>query len=370
MSSVPVSNILGMGMALPPHSVAQRDAAESALARCCFGDEQRQKLPIIYHKARVKRRGFVLIEEDGGDFMQGFYPPAESPDDRGPTTEPRMRRYSEEAPALARRAAELALSDAEMPAGAITHLVTVSCTGFEAPGFDVSLIKQLPLSPTVQRTHVGFMGCHGALNGLRVARAIADSQPDAVVLLVAAELCSLHFAYGWDPGQIVANALFADGAGALVVSQRVGGSQRSSRETWRVAGNAACIFPDSEHDMTWKIGDHGFVMTLSPRVPDLIAGHLRPWLSEWLATHDLTIGDVQSWAVHPGGPKILDAIEKCLELPSGACEVSRQVLSECGNMSSSTVLFILDRLRAAKAKTPCVSLGFGPGLAGEGALFL
>jgi predicted naringenin-chalcone synthase len=121
--------------------------------------------------------------------------------------------------------------------------------------------------------------------------------------------------------------------------------------------------------MTWNIGDHGFTMTLSPRVPDLIAAHLRPWLEQWLGQHGLGLERVASWAVHPGGPRILSAVEKALGLPREATAVSREVLAACGNMSSPTVLFILDRLRERSAPRPCVALGFGPGLVAEAMLF-
>src|SRR5262249_5687505 len=135
-----------------------------------------------------------------------------------------------------------------------------------------------------------------------------------------------------------------------------------------VAATGSCLFPDSETAMTWSIGDHGFEMTLSPRVPDLLGTHLRPWLEAWLAQHDLGLHGVGSWAIHPGGPRILLAIGQALGLPRSATLVSRQVLAECGNMSSATLLFILDSLQRAGAPRPCVALGFGPGLVVEALL--
>ncbi|MBL8798437.1 MAG: type III polyketide synthase, partial [Planctomycetia bacterium] len=225
-------------------------------------------------------------------------------------------------------------------------------------------IKELGLPPTVERTHVGFMGCHGALNGLRVARAIAESNPHACVLLCAVELCSLHYHYGWNPKRIVANALFADGAAALV------GKAASGAGGWQVAGNGACIFPDSEYAMTWDVGDHGFDMTLSTRVPNLIEANLRPWIEQWLGAHRLGLSDIASWAVHPGGPRVLLSVAKALDVDLAAMAVSREVLQTHGNMSSPTVLFILNRLRQIDAPRPCVALGFGPGLAVEAALLV
>jgi len=241
----------------------------------------------------------------------------------------------------------------------------VSCTGFHAPGFDSVLIKEVGLSRGVARTHVGFMGCHGLLNGLRVANAFLGSDPAACVLLCAVELCSLHHQYGWDAEKIVANALFADGAGALV---GVAGPAGGAVDSYRVVATGSTLVDDSEDAMGWRIGDHGFEMILSPRVPDLIARHVRPWLERWLAGQGLTIETVGSWAVHPGGPRILSSFGEATGLDRAALEPSYRVLAEYGNMSSPTVLFILNRLLSAGAARPCVAIAFGPGLAVEAAL--
>jgi len=234
------------------------------------------------------------------------------------------------------------------------------------PGFDIALIKLLKLAPTVSRTHVGFMGCHGALNGLRVASALVHADPEARVLLCAVELCSLHFSYGGDHGKVVANALFADGAAALVA----GSAAQAPTNAWRLLAAGSCLFPDSEDAMTWRTGDHGFEMTLSPGVPDLITQHLPSWLAAWLIQHGVTIPQVRSWAIHPGGPRILTAATSCLDLPPDATTTSREVLAECGNMSSPTILFILERLYRRTAPRPCVALAFGPGLSVEAALLV
>jgi predicted naringenin-chalcone synthase len=274
-----------------------------------------------------------------------------------------MQVYEAEAAPLALKAAAEALANGGTRPDQITHLVTVSCTGFAAPGFDITLVNELGLSPSVQRTHVGFMGCHASLNGLRVASAFAGSDPAARVLVCAVELCSVHYHYGWDPPKVVANALFADGSGALV------GAATGPAGAWRLVANGSRLIPQAADTMTWTIGDHGFGMTLSKRIPEVIATNLRPWLDEWLTGHGLSVGDVRSWAIHPGGPKILDAAAATLKLPADAVWASREVLAEYGNMSSATVLFILKRLLDRGSKPPCVALGFGPGLNVEAALF-
>jgi alpha-pyrone synthase len=195
-----------------------------------------------------------------------------------------------------------------------------------------------------------------------VASAFAGADAAAHILLCAVELCSLHYHYGKDPQGLVANALFADGAAAVV------GTAAEVAGGWRVAATASCLLPHSTDAMGWTIGDHGFVMSLSRRVPALIATHLRPWLEGWLQQQGIDLAAVGSWAVHPGGPRILDAVERSLGLPSSALAISREVFAGHGNMSSPTVLFILDRLRAVDAPRPCVALAFGPGLVAETAL--
>jgi predicted naringenin-chalcone synthase len=162
---------------------------------------------------------------------------------------------------------------------------------------------------------------------------------------------------------MIANALFADGAAAVV------GSSSGPSDGWRLAANGSALLPDSADVMTWTIGDHGFEMTLSRRVPQLIAEHLRPWLASWLSSHGVRLDEVASWAIHPGGPKILEAVESALALPPDATAIARGVFSEFGNMSSPTVLYIIDRLRRSGASRPCVAIGFGPGLTAEAALF-
>jgi predicted naringenin-chalcone synthase len=358
--------ILGLGTAVPPLRVSQEHAA--AVARIVSGcnDRQGALLETLYRQTGIATRHMVagqeplveaLAQVTGG--AKGHAAP--DPAARGPGTAERMRIYQREALVLALAAARGALAEAGAGA-AITHLVTVSCTGFAAPGFDIGLIKGLGLAPTVQRTHVGFMGCHGAFNGLGVARALAANQRGARVLLCAAELCSLHYHYPWDARRAVGNALFADGAAAVV------GEETERRPGWHVEATGSCLFPDSEAAMTWTIGDHGFDMNLSPRVPGLIAAHLRPWLESWLAAQRLRLADIGSWALHPGGPRVLGAVEEALGLPPGTASVSREVLAEYGNMSSATILFILNRLRRQEAARPCVALGFGPGLVAEAAL--
>jgi predicted naringenin-chalcone synthase len=385
-------HIAGLGTALPAHRMSQAEANELAQQVVCQSEVQSRFLEVLYRNAGVDHRYTALPHRmalewvaanavhangngsgngtgnadgagNGNGNGNGHLPPAGP---LGPTTAERMEFYEEHAWPLATEAAGRALDEAGLAGRDVTHLITVSCTGFAAPGVDVELIRRLDLRPTTQRVNVGFMGCHGAINGLRVADAIAGSDAQARILLCAVELCTLHYRFQWDPERCIGNALFSDGAGA-VAGRGVAGSLASG-SGWRVAATGSCLLPDSTDAMTWRIGDHGFEMTLSRRVPDLISQHLRPWLAEWLGQNNLRTEDVATWAIHPGGPRILSAVEESLGLDRQATSVSRDVLARHGNMSSPTVLFILDQLRQASAPRPCVMLGFGPGLMAEAAL--
>jgi predicted naringenin-chalcone synthase len=351
--------VLGFGTALPVGQASQAEAAELSCRLIGLSGKQANWLTELYQHTGIKRRHLSGLRAFGDLTVW-------ERSEQGPTTQLRMEIYQEQVRPLGIEAARKALAAADTDPDEITHLVTVSSTGFVAPGFDIGLMTELPLAPTVQRTHLAFMGCHGALNGLKVARAFAESQPTGRVLLCAAELCSLHFQFGRDAGTSVANALFADGAAALVGA--VPGPRRRS-DTWKLSGSGSCLIPDSEDVMGWKIGDHGFEMNLSKRITDLIAEHLKPWLRDWLAKYILEIEDIATWAIHPGGPRILEAVMEVLGLDERAVVESRSVLSDYGNMSSPTILFILDRLRRRGAPRPCAALAFGPGLAIEAALF-
>ncbi|MCH7686894.1 MAG: type III polyketide synthase [Planctomycetes bacterium] len=349
-------SILGLGTAVPPNCVSQEDALEMSTELICEDTRQQRLLRTLFRKSGVENRHTVIPWKTGYAWKRDS--------GRGPTTAERMRLYTEHAAPLARRAAAKALEEAEIDHRNVTHLITVSCTGFDAPGVDVDLIQSLGLRPTTQRVHVGYMGCHGVINALRVARGLAASEPNACILLCAVELCSLHYRLTWDDEGIKGNALFADGAAALV-----GANRAPARSTiWNVRGTGSCLIPDSVDEMSWRIGDHGFEMRLTSRVPALIEEHLNRWMSAWLDGFGQTIDTVGTWAVHPGGPKIVDAVENALCLPANACSMSRQVLRQLGNMSSPTVLFILDRLRRSEPALPIVALGFGPGLTAEAAL--
>ncbi len=361
----PEIKLLGIGTARPRYSMDQMEAAEMVKNFAVDSPDRNRLVPLIYQKSSVQQRGLIVLEKIGHAFKPDkVFSKMKDSEDQGPTTEERMKIYKREASNLAFEASRNAMAQARIKPNDIDHLVTVSCTGFSAPGFDIDLMKQLDLRRTVSRTHIGFMGCHGAFNGFRVAQALA-SQKSSSVLLAAVELCSIHFAYGSDPSQIVANSLFADGASSAVISSR-----EADQPCWKLAASGSYLFSDSEHLMKWDIGNHGFRMHLSPEIPRMIENHLKNYVIEWLNDQNLNLSDIRSWAVHPGGPRILSAVESALHLTPNSLDVSRRILTNYGNMSSATILYIVDELIKKSYKTPCVALGFGPGLHLEIALFI
>jgi alkylresorcinol/alkylpyrone synthase len=361
-----------------PDGVIDQDVAAGVVQRLGITKRWNKVLPKLYQKSGVRRRSSVLLGPDHlePDLRQSFYTPPTETAPYGPTTAQRMEVYAQHAGPLICKTSRLAIDRAGLAPSKITHLVTVSCTGFVAPGLDHALIQSLGLTGTVQRVHVGFMGCHAMVNGLRVAQAICQSDPSAVVLVGSVELCSIHQQYSEDPEQIVANSLFSDGsASAIVVPYRQALAMPQVDPSWRMVSSLSLKVPDSADLMTWKIGDHGFQMTLSSQVPMRIEEELRPPLETWLGTLGVSTKEIKHWVVHPGGPRILDAVEGAMGLGSESLSASRETLANYGNMSSPTIVFIMEEiLRRSESeglpreKGLWLVLGFGPGLHAEAIL--
>src|SRR5208283_983231 len=268
-----------------------------------------------------------------------------------PNTTRRMELFEQSAPLLMRKAVDrLALSEKER--AGITHVLVTCCTGLYAPGLDFEIVDHLGLPACVERTMVGFMGCHAAINALKLARHIVRSDPQAGVLMVNLELCTLHFQETQDLEQILSFLVFADGAAASLITARGQGFALDSFK--------AAMVPETRGLMTWKIRGLGFDMLLSGQVPAELGRALHE--GELLAERD----GIDLWAVHPGGRSILDAVEKGLELPVDALAASREVLSCFGNMSSATVMFVLQRMmQQARLGQHGCAMAFGPGLTAE-----
>jgi predicted naringenin-chalcone synthase len=250
----------------------------------------------------------------------------------------------------------------------VDHVIVVSCTGFVAPGLDVALIRRLGLRPDVGRTLVGFQGCQAGLSALRLAEALATADPTRSVLIVAVELSTLHFQYKPTDANLMANALFGDGAAAVLVDGYE--VARGAGVHLRIDETSTHLLPEGESDMRWCVGDHGFTLALSDRLPRILERHA-PMLLEPRGGAD---GYDRIWAVHPGGGAILDAVARALRLDDRALDVARAALRDHGNLSSATIFFVLERMmrelaapqvvtaRDAGCGVPMTALAFGPGL--------
>jgi predicted naringenin-chalcone synthase len=338
--------------ATPPHDV--HDTFLRFGQRMLWGDNRRLALfNRMADRSGIAHRYSFLEPDPGGAVVdtEGFYRMGAFPD-----TALRMKKFEACAPGLAVEAVEKLL--AEEDRSRITHVIVTSCTGLSAPGIDLALIEHCGLPATVERTMVGFMGCYAAINALKLARHIVRSQPSARVLAVNLELCTLHLHETDDLEEILSFLLFADGcAAALVSADPVGAEMKSFR---------AALVPDTKKLIRWHIRQQGFDMVLSGAVP----GAIRTGLSN--VRNDILGGanDIDLWAVHPGGRTVLDAVEQAFALPPAALSASRGVLQDYGNMSSGTVMFVLDRImRAANAGKNGCAMSFGPGLVAEIMMF-
>ncbi len=342
--------------AVPPHDMhgAFVPFAESLLPEGTPRNLYRRmvRLAAIDHrysflKPMVTDKG-VLQDEDAL-FVRGNFP----------STARRMEAFRQFAPQLARCALmKLALTDSERQG--ITHVIVTCCTGLYAPGIDFEVIDLAGLNPSVERTFIGFMGCYAAINALKAARHIVRSEPEAKVLLLSLELCSLHMQETQDLEQLLAFTVFADGCAAYLVTAEPRGLALDSFLAVNLAGTGELI--------TWRIGEQGFDMHLSGQVP----GQLRQGLAEagTRITQGRDFSSIDLWAVHPGGRTILDASEQGLALPAEALAESRNILLNYGNMSSASVMFVLQRLmqRASPGQVGC-AMSFGPGVTAETMMF-
>ncbi|MBI5596000.1 MAG: type III polyketide synthase [Elusimicrobia bacterium] len=368
-SRPPATRLYGIGTAVGRHRLTQSRALgfTSRVARANAGDpaleETLGRLERIYKASRIETRHSVLpdfCQEDPADFS--FFPKNWALDPF-PGTAARMKAYEAESVALAEAAARRALAASGVSPAEVTHLLITTCTGFFAPGPEILLMGRLGLPPTVKRTLIGFMGCYAGINGLRAADDIVRAWPEAVVLQVSVELCTLHFQKGASPGLQFANALFSDGAAAAVYAGR------ASRDGGiaDLAATHCRVSPDSLEQMSWRIGDSGFEMRLDRRIPASLSKAAAPFASELLEAAGLQRSEAAGWAVHPGGHGIVAGVQKALGLDDSQVSASLEVLRGYGNMSSATIFFVLERA-LLRSRGPVAALGFGPGLTMEGAV--
>jgi predicted naringenin-chalcone synthase len=358
--------VLSLGTAVPQYRATQAAVAEWLAASFKTQPVLGRWLKRVFAHAGVETR-YACVP----DFLQ---PPAHSrlapgrPLAEALTTAERMAIYEREAVALGAAAGRRALAtfcktsnnDLAAVTGSITHLVVVSCTGFFAPGLDIALIRELNLAPTVQRTLVGFMGCAAAFNGLRTAWQTVRGEPSARILVVCVELGSIHIQPNPDRENLIAASLFADGASACLV-----GRPQGQGDIFEIGEFYTTLKPETESEMVWQIGNHGFILRLSPKIPQ----HLAEAAPEVLKNLLGSAARPHFWAIHPGGKAILDGLSTIFELEPEHLAASRSVLRGYGNLSSATIFFVLDELRhrlqqegSIDKKVNGVAMAFGPGL--------
>lgn len=358
------SSILSIGTAVPKHKIPQTQVVEfMARAHGMKGAEQ-GRLRALYRASGIENR-YSTIPDYALNQLEGrsFYPPSEGLDPF-PTTKARSDYYRKEAIELSVDSANDCLSQTTVKAEDITHLVTISCTGMYAPGLDIDLVNRLGLSKSVQRTCINFMGCYAAFVGIKAANAFCTADPKAKVLVVATELCTLHFQNKTDDDNLISNAIFGDGSAALLIAGEDTGRNGLKLKPLTFHNE---IFSAGAQEMAWNIGDFGFEMKLSAYVPVLIEKGIKKLVQQ--LKDKVAIDTIHHYALHPGGKRILEVIEQELGLDKNQDWAGRQVLKDYGNMSSPTVVFVLKKLyeslNTGHKGNKILSLAFGPGLTVE-----
>jgi predicted naringenin-chalcone synthase len=312
-----------------------------------------RRLGFLYRKTGIESRHSVLQDFDKLDVADfTFFPKSESLDPF-PGTKARMEVFQQTAPDLAAAAAFSCMNQAGEETKSLTHLILVSCTGMVAPGVELQLMKRLGLDDSVERYCVHFMGCYAAFTGLKLADKILKSEPEAKVLLVSVELCTLHFQKEYSEDNLLANSLFGDGAAAALVM--------NSQKGLKIKSYLSQVLRDGDQDMAWGIGDFGFEMKLSKYIPTLLDQGIRKLREVYEKKFQLS--QIRNFAIHPGGKQILQKVQEAFELDPAANLHAVDVLRQFGNMSSASILFVLDRMmKDPKVEGEIFAMGFGPGL--------
>ncbi len=354
-----MSLLVSIATALPDHSHQQSDIADF-MGELFEEERDRLKLKTLYKKSGIQKRYSVLP-----DFQKTSTKTLFTEQNGSPFLEERMTIYRKKAPLLAEEAIKKALPES-IGIQDITHLITVSCTGMYAPGLDIDLLRSMGFRGDIQRTSVNFMGCYAALHGLKMADAIARSTPDAIVAVVCVELCTLHFQQNQEDDNIIANLLFADGAAAaFVLSKKVAAEKELTG--LEIIKFYSKVNLSGGKDMAWHLSSKGFLMTLSSYIPELIKEGLPDMVKNLLTHIEYELSEINHWAIHPGGRKILETIENVLQLNPDKLAISYETLRDYGNMSSPTILFVLKEImeRSSKNGEHTMGAAFGPGLTME-----
>ncbi|MDR3476883.1 MAG: type III polyketide synthase [Gammaproteobacteria bacterium] len=358
--------IVGIGTATPLYKKSQSDVADLVASCLDLKPSEKRLLKSVYKATGISSRYSVLADyaRTAGDFE--FFP--NHPTEPFPSTSVRMQIYKDNALDLAIAAIENCLASCDTVSKSdITHLITVSCTGMYAPGLDIEITQKMELKSSIKRTCINFMGCYGAFNAIKLAESICKSEPGASVMIVSVELCTIHFQKKSDLDNLVANAIFADGAAAALIT-----SQTTSSKYLGLNAFYCDLLPQSREEMAWHIADSGFDIVLSSYVPDVIASGIAAFAAKLFSDNGLAAASIDLYAIHPGGLKILQACETALDITMEDNRYSYQVLRDYGNMSSATVLFVLkamlDDIQQKDHGKKIFSCAFGPGLTLESML--
>lgn len=361
------SCISAIGIANPANKFTQNHIYQFMAAASGLDATNRARLKSIYDHSGIEHRYSVISDfgEANPEEYRFFSPSANLEPFIG--TRQRMQVYQQEAVNIGEKAVHNCL--AALPAGTllqVTHLITVSCTGMYAPGLDIDLVERLGLKTSTERTCINFMGCYGAINALKTADYICRASAQAKVLIVSVELCTLHFQKENTLDNWVANSLFGDGAAAVLVENSA--QKRGNNISLELKYFYTEFLPEASQEMGWYIGNTGFEMKLTSKVTRQIKKNIAGVTHRLMESAGINFNQIEAFAIHPGGRKILEAVEEALELPEESNALAYQVLQEYGNMSSATILFVLKKLlgRSPKNDQHILSFGFGPGLTMEG----
>lgn len=356
--------ITSIGTANPGHGIPQGKIAEFMTKGLDLDQQDSDHLKVLYRATGIQQRYSVIPDYGLNGQPYTFYPKNVGLEPF-PSIKLRMELFKTFALDIALTAIDRCCEDQSL--SEITHLITVSCTGMYAPGLDIELVEKLELNPSIERTAINFMGCYAAFNALKIAEKITATDPRASVLIVCVELCSLHFQKATEGDTLLANSLFGDGAAAVVVKSRPSGEYNLKLEKFYCDLETA-----GKEEMTWDIGDFGFEMRLSDRVPDVIESSIDHLTTNLLSQLKIDVGDIDFFAIHPGGKKILKVIEERLDIPREKNQYAHHVLKNYGNMSSPTIIFVLQQivesLTSDDVNKTILSFAFGPGITMESML--
>ena len=354
-----MSRIVSIGTAVPAYCHQQDNILQFMQKVYAFNEAEQRRLRFLYRQSGIRQRYSVIPDYSRPVNDWKFYPQTEGLEPF-PSLEQRMAVYHKKAPLLSVDAIRNCL-DGVLPLKEITHLITVSCTGMSAPGLELQLMALLDLNKNVFRTSVNFMGCYAAIQAMKLADAFCKSDKQANVLIVCTELCTLHFQREPTIDNITSSLLFGDGSAALLMTNEENGNDGLYLNNFYSE-----VIARGKRDMAWELSSTGFLMTLSGYVPELIEEDFKGIVQRSLHQSNWCIDDVTDWCIHPGGKRILQAIEHSVAVPKESLQTSYMVLNNYGNMSSATILFVLKELLQKKTSTRNIlGAAFGPGLAIE-----